>query len=264
VKATDLNNVLLNFEKLLRRTIREDVELSLLADPGIPAIRADVGQIEQVVMYLVVNAQDAMPGGGRITIETGITVLDEADLAPHEGAEPGRHVMLALSDMGEGMDDRTLDRIFEPFFTTKERGKGTGLGLSTVYGIVKQHRGITRVDSEPGKGTTFTLYFPALGERLESIQSTLEDTSPSIASGTVLVVEDDEGVRQVAVAGLQRMGYSVLSASSGADCLRLLEEHGHTVDLLLTDVIMADMNGKELYARAASLSPNLKVLFMSG
>jgi two-component system, cell cycle sensor histidine kinase and response regulator CckA len=265
LKSVDLNNVVRGFEKLLRRTIREDVVIKYTPAASVPHILGDVSQLEQVIMNLMVNAQDAMPDGGVLTIETAVAHLEAGYTAAFHNVAPGRFVMLAVSDTGHGMDTETQAQIFEPFFTTKEMGKGTGLGLSTVYGIVRQHGGSIRVYSEPGQGTSFKIYLPAL-----ETTGFLSETSPAIPAKnlcgdeTLLLVEDSIMVRDMAETLLKRQGYTVLVAENGTRALSVLENHDGPVHLLLTDVVMPGMNGKDLFDLAASKYPNLKVLYMSG
>ncbi len=266
MRPVDLNHILRGLEKLLRRTIREDIQMEWYLASSLPPILGDVGQLEQVIMNLAVNAQDAMPDGGVMTMETQVVELDEGYAATHQGVKPGRYVMLAVSDTGHGMDAETLEHIFEPFFTTKEQDRGTGLGLATVYGIVKQHRGNIWAYSEPGKGTTFKVYLP-VAHRVKTSVAAEElsvESSAEKGTGTVLLVEDDRQVRELIETMLHRQGYEVLSAVNGEEALRILESHRGRIDLLLTDVIMPGMNGKELYKKAVSLAPGLKVIYMSG
>src|SRR5581483_4510888 len=215
-QVLDLNTVVAELEHLLRRAIGEDIELVTQLDPEIGNIEADRGQIEQVLVNLAVNARDAMPQGGKITIKTGTAVLSEEYVRQHEGAQVGHHVMLAVTDTGIGMDAETQKRIFEPFFTTKEPGKGTGLGLSTAYGIVKQSGGTIWVYSEPGHGTTFRIYLPRVTASADPIEQ-CASSKPVSGSGTVLVVEDEDGVRTLIRMVLEQSGYTVLEAQSGAD-----------------------------------------------
>jgi two-component system cell cycle sensor histidine kinase/response regulator CckA len=264
VKVVDLNRVISSFEPLLRRIVREDIEIKMALSPSISTIHADVGQIEQVIMNLAVNAQDAMPNGGTLTMETGMAELDEAYAAEHHGVQPGFYVMLTMSDTGHGMDAKTREHIFDPFFTTKAKGKGTGLGLATVYGIVKQHDGSIWVYSEPGYGSTFKIYLPGVAAAVADLPVSLQVVEDIRGTGTVLVAEDSEVVRNLAVNILERQGYTLLSAPSGAECLRLLGEQDGPLDLLLTDVVLPDMNGKALFQLVAARSPGVKVLYMSG
>jgi signal transduction histidine kinase len=264
-KIVDMNQVLVGFEKLLRRTLREDIELDLALPSGLPAIRADVGQIEQVIMNLASNAQDAMPNGGRLTIESGVVDLDENYAKDHEDVHPGPFVMLAVSDTGNGMDLGTRERIFEPFYTTKGKGQGTGLGLATVYGIVKQHGGNIWVYSEPEHGATFKCYFP-VDETSEAVVEESPAKVPQETRGeeTVLVAEDNDEVRELAVNILKSQGFTVLAAADGKACLRLAEEHKGPIHLLLTDVVMPDMNGKELFQKISAQVPDIRVIYASG
>jgi PAS domain S-box-containing protein len=259
----DLNDVVRNLDKMLRRLIREDVELTTLPAADLGKCKSDVGQIEQVIMNLVVNARDAMPEGGKLTIETANVDLDEGFTSMHLGFKPGRYVMLAVSDTGHGMDKATQARIFEPFFTTKEKGKGTGLGLSTVFGIAEQSGGGVWVYSELGLGTTFKVYLP----RTEETQSVAAPSFPAPSgrgSETILLVEDEDQIRAVTRAVLQRNGYHVLETRNGGEALLTCERHAGKIDLLVTDVVMPQMNGAELARRLFLLRPEMRVLFMSG
>jgi two-component system cell cycle sensor histidine kinase/response regulator CckA len=265
-ESTDLNKVIADFEKLLRRTIREDIALQIQLCPELPLIEADEGQLIQVLMNLSVNAQDAMPRSGRIVIETAAVELDEQYGIHHQSVVPGRYVLLAVSDTGQGMDAKTLDQIFTPFFTTKEKGQGTGFGLATVYGIVKQHEGYIWTYSEPGKGTTFKIYFRVAEEKQKqaALSSVCAAGEEGQGSGTILVVEDDPGVRDLVITILQRHGYTVLSASSAAECLRMLQTRHAPINMMLIDVIMPEMNGKELFVEVSKRVPGIAALFMSG
>lgn len=263
-KTLDLNTLIQDFEALLRKTIREDIELRLNLDPSIPCLQADKGQLEQLLLNLAINARDAMPEHGRLTIETSDIDLDRALARSRYGLKPGRHLLLTVSDTGHGMDPETQLRIFEPFFTTKEQGKGTGLGLAMVYGIVKQHGGSIWVSSEPGHGSTFTVCLPAVEEPVSSLKD--EPLPPQETQGTetVMVVEDNDMVRDLAAAVLEKNGYTVFSTSHGQECLHSLDRLQGKVDLLLADVIMPDMNGRELFRTASELYPWIRVLYMSG
>jgi two-component system, cell cycle sensor histidine kinase and response regulator CckA len=265
MKTVELNDVVAGFAKLLRRTVREDIALKMVSSPGLPLVRVDTGQIEQVIMNLVVNAQDAMPEGGKITIETAAIELDHEYAGAHVGVKPGRYVVLTVTDTGAGMEAEVCEQIFAPFFTTKEQGKGTGLGLATTYGIVKQHGGHIWVYSEPGQGTSFKIYLPAV-ESVSDQKETKPVAAQEAASGreTVMVVEDNEMVRQMTVDILTRRGYTVLEADGGVECLEKLRQHPVPIDLLITDVVMPEMNGKMLYKEVAQILPGLKVLYMSG
>ena len=264
-KNFDMNGLLRDFEKLLRRTIREDVSIRMNLVESLPLIKGDVGQLEQVVMNLAINAQDAMPDGGCLTIETALVELDESYSEKQKGVTPGPYVVLMISDTGSGIDSNTSERLFEPFFTTKENDKGTGLGLATVYGIVKQHGGNIRVYSEPGLGTTFRVYLPVSTDSSES-HETDPGTVPEsglYGSETILVVEDNPQVRRLTRSMLERQGYKVLAAENGKKGISIVEHEG-PVHLLLTDVIMPDMNGKRLFQWISRISPDVKVLYMSG
>ena len=260
----NLNEVVGNVKKMLRRLIGEDVELITDLAEDLGPVKADIGQIEQVLMNLAVNARDAMPGGGRLTIGTRNLSLDPDLAVRHPGLGPGPYVLLTVSDTGIGMDRETQSQIFEPFFTTKEQGRGTGLGLSTVYGIVKQSGGDIQVYSEPGLGTTFKIYLP----RVEEAEKETPEFKPSkiLSKGneTVLVVEDDEALRSLVREFLESVGYRVFTAADGEQGRRLAEQLQEPIHLLLTDVVMPKMNGLELADQLKGLFPELKVLFMSG
>jgi two-component system, cell cycle sensor histidine kinase and response regulator CckA len=224
---------------------------------------ADMGQVEQVIMNLAVNAADAMPEGGQLTIETSNVDLDEEYAKSHQSVKPGRHVMLAISDSGQGMDQETREHIFEPFFSTKGE-QGTGLGLSTVYGIVKQHGGNIWVYSEPGKGTTFKIYLPVADPSKAEEKARPEAAQDLNGFETVLIVEDNDQVRRLAKSVLSRKGYRVLDAKDGGEALETLGGHDGPIHLLLSDVVLPGMNGKKLYEKALAMRPSLKVLYMSG
>ena len=263
VRPVNINTVLKEFENLLRRTIREDIEIDIIAAPRLPACMADVGQIEQVIINLAINAADAMPDGGKLTITTGVERLDPAHPHMEPEMQPGSYVMLTISDTGHGMDEATCRQIFEPFFSTKGI-RGTGLGLSTVYGIVKQHEGSIRVDSHPGSGSRFTIYLPVCSQT--KVMKTISPPAGDNLKGTgaILLVEDDAQVRKMTHTMLDRLGYTVIVAKNGDAAMSALDTHGDRIDLMLTDVVLQGMNGRELYARAAKAYPKLKVLYMSG
>jgi len=250
-------------ERMLRRLIGEDIDLSIELAPHLGRVRADPNQIEQVIMNLVVNARDAMPTGGRLTIETGNVLLDERYSAEHLGARPGPTVLLAVTDTGHGMDRATLARVFEPFFTTKEPGRGTGLGLSTVFGIVKQSEGGIWAYSEPGLGATFKIYLPMTPEDAADLPRQAQRPELS-GKETILLVEDDEQVRTLACNILTRHGYTVHTARNGKDALEVAGRLQGPLDLLLTDVVMPTMGGRVLSEHLARTHPETKVLFMSG
>ena len=261
-RVLDVNAVLAGTEQLLTRLIGEDVHLTISLATTVGLVKVDPGQLEQIIMNLAVNARDAMPQGGRLTIETGNAEMDETYVRGHPLAHAGRYVMLAVSDTGIGMDAETQARIFEPFFTTKQVGKGTGLGLATVYGIVKQSGGFIWVYSEPGHGTTFKIYLPQVDEP----ESPAAAPVPPAVGGseTVLVVEDVAAVRAVAREMLERRGYTVLEAPDGATALRLAGKHRGEIHLLLTDVVMPGGSGRALADQLLGLRPTMKVLYMSG
>jgi len=263
-RVLDLNLVVERLEKMLRRITGEDVELVTRFAPGLPSVRADAGQVEQVLMNLVVNSRDAMPTGGRLLIETAAVELGDEHRREHPGSTPGRYVMLAVTDTGVGMDEQTRAHIFEPFFTTKEVGEGTGLGLATVYGIVKQSGGFIWVYSEVGKGTTFKIYLPQVDEVADAPAAATTDPVSLQGSEAILVVEDSPQLRTLIREVLELHGYQVLDAPSGQAALEVAERPGTHVDLLLTDVIMPGMNGRELADRLSARQPGLKVVFASG
>jgi PAS domain S-box-containing protein len=260
----DLNNTVESMLKMLRRLIGEDISLAWLPGADVWPVKIDPAQIDQILANLCVNARDAIAGVGRITIETANVTLDEAYCALHPGFVPGPFALLAASDDGCGMDPETLDHLFEPFFTTKEVGKGTGLGLATVYGILKQNGGFINVYSEPGHGTTFKIYLPRHAGEDPAVEARKQASISSSRGETVLLVEDElsllEMIRQV----LERLGYRVLAADTPGEAIRLAEAHPCSIDLLITDVVMPGMNGRDLAERLQALYPNLKVLFMSG
>ncbi|HTE51649.1 MAG TPA: PAS domain S-box protein [Kofleriaceae bacterium] len=261
-KVVDLDEIVSSMEKMLRRLIGEDILLTHLSDQALQRIMVDPGQIEQVVMNLALNGRDAMPTGGKLTIEVANVELDDAFAAEHAGVAAGPHIMLAVSDTGCGMDADTQARIFEPFFTTKDKGKGTGLGLSTAMGIVHQSGGTIWVESEPGHGTRFKVYLPAV----EGVVAPAPAPLPDLTAGseTILVVEDDAPLRVLARAILRRHGYHVLDAPSGGDALLICEQHPAAIHLLLTDVVMPRMSGRQLSERLRPIRPDMRVLYMSG
>jgi PAS domain S-box-containing protein len=262
-KVIDLHEVLTGMDNMLARILGEDVELVSLPPKSGGRVKVDPSHIEQVILNLVVNARDAMPTGGKLTIETGNVVLDEAYALSHLPTRSGPYVMLAVSDTGSGMDRETQKRIFEPFFTTKELGKGTGLGLSTVFGIVQQSGGNIWVYSEPGKGTTFKVYLPRVDDEVDVVRPPV---APATLHGTetILLVEDEEQVRRIALNILRRQGYQVIAAQNAGEALLICERHPGGIDLLLTDVVMPQMSGPELAKRLAAIRPEMKVLCMSG
>ena len=263
-RILDLNVVVLDVEKMLNRLIGEDIELKTSLRPNLGSVKADRGQIEQVIMNLVVNARDAMPNGGRLTIETENIDVDEAFALRHRPQQPGPYVRLSVRDTGIGMDAETQARIFEPFFTTKEVGKGTGLGLSTVYGVIRQSGGYIWVDSELGHGTTFDVYLPLVRERVLDEKPSSAADAPSGGTETILLVEDEEVLRELTRDLLAGSGYAVLEAESPEKAVEIARHHAGPIHLLLTDVIMPRMNGPKLAEQIAAIRPDMKVVYMSG
>ena len=263
-KLVDLNSIVLGLDKLLRRLMAEEIQMSTVPGKDIGTIKADPGQIEQVIMNLVVNARDAMPKGGRLTVETANVDLDAAYASDHVTVKPGRYVMLAVSDTGTGMSPETVAHIFEPFYTTKESGRGTGLGLSTVYGIVKQSGGYVWVYSEVGRGSSFKVYLPRVDEAAETLQKATPPSGEHKGSETILLVEDQSQVRELARMTLSEKGYTVLATSSPEDAEGACAQHGADIHLLLTDLIMPGLTGQELAKRLTARHPKMRVLYMSG
>lgn len=263
-EVLNLNAVIPNIEKMLRRLIGEDIELKTILQPELGSVETDPGQIEQIIVNLAVNARDAMPTGGKLTIETVNVQMDEAYALEHIAAKPGSYVMMAISDTGTGMDEEIRSRVFEPFFTTKEEGQGTGLGLSTVYGIVKQSDGYIWVYSEPGKGTTFKIYLPRVDKKSKDTKKIKTSIKSLSGTETVLVVEDNRMVRELAIKILQKYGYKVLGAKDGEEAIEIGKQHESPIDLMLTDVVMPGMSGRRLAVEFESLRPKIKVLYMSG
>jgi PAS domain S-box-containing protein len=261
-RLLDLNAVVDNMEPMLRRLLGESIELIVLPGPGLGRVKADAAQIEQVIVNLVTNARDAMPEGGKLVIETANVDLEDPASSKKVGVKPGAYVMLAVSDTGVGMDAETRSRLFEPFFTTKQQSKGSGLGLSTVYGIVKQSEGQVSVYSQPGCGTIFEIYLPRSTEAVP-VGAPRRAAAPK-GSETILLVDDEEGVRKLCQAILHANGYSVIEAANAAAALAAYEKNAHKVDLVLTDVVMPQMNGFELGARLAQENADVKILYMSG
>jgi len=261
----NLNAVIVDVDKMLRRLIAENVQIVTRPAATLGSVKADLGQVEQVLLNLVINARDAMPSGGTITVETGNVELDAAYASQHEGVRPGSYVMLAVSDTGIGMDEATKSHIFEPFFTTKEMGKGSGLGLATVYGAVQQSGGHVWVYSEPGRGSTFKVYLPRVEDEAGGkTAATAEERMTIRGSETILVAEDDRQVRDLTVAILKACGYVVLDVESAHDAVRLCQQHRGEIHLFLTDVVMREMGGPELARQIQNARPTTKVLFMSG
>jgi two-component system cell cycle sensor histidine kinase/response regulator CckA len=263
--VVDLNSIVRGMDTLLHRLIGEDITLSYVLDPGLRQVRADPTQLEQVILNLAVNARDAMPRGGRLIIETAGVDLDDRYAETRPEVRPGRYVMLALSDTGCGMDAHSKAHAFEPFFTTKEAGKGTGLGLATVYGIVKQCGGYIYVYSEPGQGATFKIYLPAIDHPDRPAPAV--EAAPARAirgTETILLVEDDAAVRTFFQTILTRNGYTVLAAGNGEEAIRLSQRHEAPIDLMVTDVVMPQMSGRQLADRLGGARPSMRVLYLSG
>ena len=263
-KLLDLKRVVNELAKMLERLIGDDIELNIVSGAPLSAVKADQGQIEQALMNLVINGRDAMPKGGKLTIEIANVFLDEAYARQHAEVRPGNYVMMAVSDTGVGMDAETQARIFEPFFTTKELGKGTGLGLATVYGVVKQNGGWIWVYSELGRGTTFKIYLPQVEQVVSSPQRSRAVGPRLHGCETILLVEDQDAIRDLASEFLKGMGYTILQARDGNEALQVAEQYRGEIDLLLTDVMMPRMGGPELAVRLATLHPQIKIIYMSG
>jgi len=262
-KVLDLNTVVGNVHKMLRRLIGEDIELVTVFGPDLGRMKADPGQLQQVLLNLAVNARDAMPHGGKLVIETGAIRLDDEE-AHRRTVVPGRYLMLAVTDTGYGMDAETISHIFEPFYTTKEQGKGTGLGLSTVYGIVKQSGGSIWVSSQPGQGARFQICFPEVNDELEVAEPAKLATGTASGTETVLLVEDEELVRHLVRDILKQNGYSVLEAHHGTEALRVALQHSGPIHLLLTDIVMPQMGGRVLAERVRTFRPAIRILYISG
>ena len=263
-KVLDLNTIIRDLDKMLRRVIGEDIELVTLLSDGLGTVKTDPGWMEQVIINLAVNARDAMPSGGKLIIETTNVELDESYAHSHVAMKPGRYVKLCVGDTGIGMSPEVREHLFEPFFTTKEKGKGTGLGLSTVYGIVIQSGGNIWVYSEPDLGTTFKIYLPRVDESFEEMREKVTREELPCGGETILVVEDEEDVRRLAVRVLERQGYTVLETSCGDDALVLSKERKEPIHMILTDVVMPGMSGRQLADQLLPLHPKMKVLYMSG
>jgi CheY-like chemotaxis protein len=250
--------------KLIPRLIGEDIELVVRCSPDLGTIRADASQMEQVIMNLAVNSRDAMPKGGRFTVETSNVELDSLYSAAHPVVQPGKYVLLAVSDTGTGMDAETQAHIFEPFFTTKEQGKGTGLGLATTYGVIKQSGGFIWVYSELSKGTTFKIYLPRVDEPAASIPTVHIPASLARGTETVLLSEDEQDVREITREFLESAGYKVLEAPGGEAALQVAAAHSGPIDLLITDMVMPGMSGQELARKMRALRDGIRVVYMSG
>jgi nitrogen-specific signal transduction histidine kinase len=264
MKVIDLNALVRELEKMVRRVMGEDIELVTVLDQSLGKIKMDPGQMEQVILNLVINARDAMPSGGKFILETTNVHLDEEYARTHMSVEPGHFVMLSVTDTGSGMSPQVKERLFEPFFTTKEKGKGTGLGLSTVYGIMKQSGGNIWVYSEPGRGTNFRIYMPRVDLEADSLSHRDDTVSMLYGNETILLAEDEPSVRGLAARVLRNQGYKILEAVNGSEALQIANKHKEQIHLLLTDIVMPQIGGKELYDQLKPLRPNLKVLFTSG
>jgi CheY-like chemotaxis protein len=262
-KVFDLNELVSEVERLLLRLIGEHIELSTVLESELSHVRLDPGQLEQLVINLAVNARDAMPRGGRLSITTENLEIPSGGDPAHPGIAPARYVTLSVSDTGIGMDASTLSKIFEPFFSTKERDKGTGLGLATVYGIIQQSGGEIRVDSEIGVGSTFTIYLPQVNEAVSEPETAIVHESLR-GDETVLLVEDDETVRNLVLRYLENHGYTVLCAESSVEALRLAAAHSGRIDLLITDIVLPKIDGHELAGQLAETRPEIAVIYMSG
>ena len=263
-KVISLNTIIKDFLKIFAKIVGEDIVFTTYLSPESCTVEADPGQIEQILMNLIINAKDAMPNGGEIIIETAVVQLDESYIEKHMEVKPGQYVLLSISDTGEGMDENVKSKIFDPFFTTKEQGKGTGLGLATVYGIVKQHDGYIYVYSEKNKGTTFKIYLPACHKNVEETERKYFTGALLQGNHTILIVDDNPSIRELIVETLKPLGYHCLQAASGKEAIDLLQKYKGEVHLLLTDVVMPHMNGKELAETIKKERPDIKVIFMSG
>jgi len=259
----DLNRRINEMLKMIERTIPKMIDIQLFLAQDLATINADPTQLDQVLMNLAVNARDAMPDGGKLIVETANIVLEEEYARTHLDVKSGNHVLLTFTDTGSGMDKETLEHIFEPFFTTKEGGQGTGLGLATVLGIVQQHEGFIRCYSEPGHGTTFKIYFPALVSE-EELKETVVRTIPKGGSGTILLVDDEEHIAELGKRILSKAGYTVLTARNGREALESYKEHREKISLVILDLIMPEMGGKQCLEGLLSLDPSVKVIIASG
>jgi two-component system cell cycle sensor histidine kinase/response regulator CckA len=263
-RVLDLNAVVKESEGILRRLGGETIHMTVALDPTLGQVRADPGQVAQVLMNLCVNARDAMPQGGQLSIETLNRDVSAGETKAHRGLRDGRYVAMIVRDNGIGMDEETKARIFEPFFTTKPPGQGTGLGLSTAYGIVKQSGGYIAVESTLGAGTVFTIFLPRVFESPEPVAPTMHSETPLMSRGTVLLVEDEVAVREATKRMLRKFGFTVVEAKNGQDAMLLWEREGAAVDVMLTDVVMPAMGGAELARSLREKRPDLRVVFMSG
>jgi CheY-like chemotaxis protein len=264
-RVADFNDIVADVEKLLHRVIGADIELVTELDRHIDPVKVDVGQMEQVLMNLAINARDAMPGGGRLSIRTHQRLLTKPYRSSGVTVDPGRYLVVAISDTGTGMTPEVVKQIFDPFFTTKEAGRGTGLGLSTVYGIVKQSSGFIFVETSPGHGATFEVYLPSVDEPVQAaVKADAGRHAGAAGSETVLLVDDDAGIRDLLRRALKGGGYEVITAPDGVEALAAAESHEGTIDCLITDLVMPRMGGSELASRLAARRPELSVLYISG
>lgn len=264
MKVVGLNTIVENISKMLTRLIGEDIDMRLVMAESTGSVKVDVGQIEQVLMNLVVNARDAMPDGGKLTIETSQVELDEEYSFKHHSVKPGMYTALTVTDTGKGMSTDVLEKIFEPFYTTKKRDKGTGLGLATVYGIVRQHNGHIYVYSEPEKGTTFKVYLPLTEEGIQKEEASKESHIMPLGDETLMIVDDDDAIRRLIKDTLEPLGYNVIEAGSGEDALAVMRRTEEKIDLVLTDLIMPGMNGQELIDILETEQSGIKSILMSG
>jgi nitrogen-specific signal transduction histidine kinase len=263
-RVLNLNDVVKDVSQMLLRVIPDDISLAFVPAPSLGSVKADLGQIEQVLMNLVLNARDAMPQGGKIEIKTANVALDDTCSNTHQEVKPGPYVLLSFSDTGCGMDSKTMSRIFEPFYTTKPPGAGTGLGLSMVYGVIRQSGGYIWVYSEPAQGTTFKIYLPRIEETVTPSLGVASEKHFAGGSETVLLVEDEPAVRELTIELLESAGYRVLEAMNGAAAISISKEYGETIHALLTDVVLPEMSGTVLAIQIKELRPDVKVLYMSG
>jgi two-component system cell cycle sensor histidine kinase/response regulator CckA len=262
-RILDLNLLVANIERLLARVIGEHIQLSVLLQPGLGRVEADPHRIEQAIVNLAINARDAMPEGGKLVIQTRDVYVGKEHAYPIS-VDPGSYIMLSVSDTGIGMDEATKQCAFEPFFTTKDASKGTGLGLAMVYGVVKQSRGHIWIDSQPEHGTTFTIFLPRVDRDIESTEKSWEPSEAIGGTETILVAEDEQMLRDLVREVLRRYGYEVIEAANGKAALSASEQHHGVIDLLLTDIVMPEMNGRDLAAEILRARPHVKILFMSG
>jgi len=263
-QTLDLNQAIWETHKLLRRLVPANIDVVPVLAPNIGQVKVDPGQVQQILINLVVNARDAMPEGGKVVIETANTDLDEEYASQHVGLQPGSYVLLSVSDTGCGMDAETRSRLFEPFFTTKQPGKGTGLGLSTIYGIIKQSGGDITVESVVGKGTTFRIYLPVVEAAVEEADVTLAPPVEPGGTETILVVEDETALRRLLCMSLERRGYKVFAAKDGAEAIEIFRQHGDQIHAVVSDIMMPHVDGFDLKQRIAALRPDVKFLLMSG